>query len=112
MPGDIRLPESQEILRVRVNPHDHRDHHRREKQQHGGHKNQERRAQPVDGEFWAYIFSLPIKALAFVLFLPFRYGYGAVPAYSKVAARRLNMRVSTASDPEPARSNGPLPGAG
>ncbi|WP_226841339.1 hypothetical protein [Acidithiobacillus ferrooxidans] len=36
----------------------------------------ERRAQPVDGEFWAYIFSLPIKALAFVLFLPFRYGYG------------------------------------
>jgi hypothetical protein len=35
-----------------------------------------RRAQPVDGEFWAYIFSLPIKALAFVLFLPFRYGYG------------------------------------
>ncbi|MBE7566320.1 hypothetical protein H7F08_06245 [Acidithiobacillus sp. HP-11] len=33
-------------------------------------------ARPGDGELWAYIFSLPIKALAFVLFLPFRYGYG------------------------------------
>ena len=31
---------------------------------------------PVDGELWAQIFGLPIRALAFVLFLPVRYGYG------------------------------------
>ncbi|MBU2775891.1 hypothetical protein F6A13_06845 [Acidithiobacillus sp. 'AMD consortium'] len=36
----------------------------------------ELRARPVDGELWAYIFCLPIRALAFVLFLPVRYGYG------------------------------------
>lgn len=31
---------------------------------------------PVDGELWAYIFSLPIKAIGHLLALPFRYGYG------------------------------------
>ena len=31
---------------------------------------------PVDGELWAQIFGLPIRAIAFVLFLPVRYGYG------------------------------------
>ena len=35
-----------------------------------------RKSSPEEIELWGQIFSLPIKALAFVLFLPFRYGYG------------------------------------
>ena len=34
------------------------------------------KSSPEEIELWGQIFSLPIKALAFVLFLPFRYGYG------------------------------------
>jgi hypothetical protein len=31
---------------------------------------------PVDGELWARIFSLPVRAFVFVLLLPIRHGYG------------------------------------
>ena len=36
----------------------------------------ERKPTREEIEFSVWIFNLPIKALAFVLFLPFRYGYG------------------------------------
>lgn len=35
-----------------------------------------RKSSPEEIELWGWIFGLPIRALAFILFLPFRYGYG------------------------------------
>ena len=35
-----------------------------------------KKSSPEEIELWGWIFGLPIKALAFVLFLPIRYGYG------------------------------------
>ncbi|WP_437559504.1 hypothetical protein [Acidithiobacillus sulfuriphilus] len=36
----------------------------------------QKKSSPEEIELWNWIFSLPIRALAFVLFLPVRYGYG------------------------------------